>query len=225
MAEKVSPYLKFDVQRNNYYEGENDFLNKELETEDEKYKFQFERLYTYHEGAIRAYKFKAKLKDEVVRAEKELDPKFEIIAESEIKVPAFKWIDLNSEVWHIDTVQTDYDKMMETLWINYLELNDEEDIIENRNKGVKYWEALNIGAFRLPEDWTGKDKVYFIKDGGIKITPEDLDNYGSIYSDNEQENYDNYINEAICTIRDAIEVCGAGTASEAGIDVENYGFS
>lgn len=60
-----------------------------------------------------------------------------------------------------------------------------------------------MGNFQFPKDWTtGKDKIYFITDDGVEITNTMLDNYGSLY-----------------------DKAGAGAVSEAGIDVENYGFS
>ena len=52
-----------------------------------------------------------------------------------------------------------------------------------------------------------------------------LDNYSSLYDEKEPDRYNNYINDTILTIKEAIEKVGAGTASEAGVDVENYGFS
>lgn len=226
MAEIVSPYLKFDIQRKQYYEGEEDYLRKQLETEDEKYRFQFDRLYTYHEGAIRTYRFRAKLKDEVAEAERAVNPDIELITVSEAKIPAFEWEDLDDEIIHIDTTVEDYGKMMETLWINFLELNDDEDIVKNENeRNVKHWNAFEIEDFQFPEDWTGKDKIYFITDGGIEVTNTMLDNYGSLYDEEEPDRYNNYINDTILTIKEAIEKVGAGTASEAGVDVKNYGFS
>ena len=219
--------FSYDIQQKQYTKGEEKFNTEMME---DGYIFQFDRLYTTHEEDIKTYKFIAKLTNETIEKE---TTEGEITKVSDSKNAPFRWQPLENEIWHIDTTFEAYNAMVNSIWRNYynqnnerLEKNQEEQM--NSSAGVSYYDVMTITFAgrekELPEDWLGKDKIYFI----IDLFPEEnLDN-NKDYSENPP-NTDGIINEAIQTIVLALTALANANVNyadvvNAGIKPEEYGF-
>ena len=146
----------------------------------------------------------------------------------------FKWLSLDNEIWHIETTAKDYNNVVKSLWTNIYDENgnrvsEEEEKQINETNGVKYYEEmdviLNNETFHLPEDWTGRNKIYFITDVNSE---NNLDMNEEYYT--APAVVDGIVNDAINTIRNALDVLvllntNYNDVSAAGIVPEEYGFS
>lgn len=224
------PKFAYDIQKNEYTEGSENF---NVEMKDEGYIFQFDRLYTIHDRDVKTYKFKAKLTPETIAKEQEQEEGEFTNITDEQNAP-FKWLSLDNEIWHIETTAKDYNNVVKSLWANIYDENgnrvsEEEEKQINETNGVKYYEEmdviLNNETFHLPEDWTGRNKIYFITDVNSE---NNLDMNEEYYT--APAVVDGIVNDAINTIRNALDVLvllntNYNDVSAAGIVPEEYGFS
>lgn len=221
--------FSYDIQRKQYVEGDEKF---NTEMKEDGYVFQFDRLYTIHDWDLKTYKFKAKLTEETL--EKELDEDSEVTSTSDEQNASFKWLSLNNEIWHIDTTIADYNAMVDTLWQNVYDdttgerLNEQEEETINAERGVQYYKEMNIilndEDHHLPEDWNGKDKIYFITDMNPEINLDVSKTYPQI-----PEGTDGIIEQAIGTIVKGLKALVTLEADyddvvAGGINPEEYGF-
>lgn len=220
--------FSYDIQKKQYVEGEEKF---NTEMKEDGYIFQFDRLYTIHDQDLKTYKFKAKLTEETLA--KETDENSKVVGTSDEQNAPFVWSPLDDEIWHIDTTVASYNAMVDTIWRNmYNEsgerLSEEDEEAANEERGVQYYEAMDImlnnEERHLPEDWNGKDKIYFITD----MKPELNLNIEGNYPENPQGT-NGIIESAIETIVNALEILVTLNVDyddvvAGGIVPEEYGF-
>lgn len=221
--------FSYDIQQNKYTEGGEQF---NTEMQEDGYVFQFDRLYTVHQDNIKTYRFKAKLTPETLAKEQTSDS--EVIGETDEKNAQFDWDSLDNEIWHIDTTIENYNTMVDSLWTNVYDENgnrvgEEEEKSANEEKGVQHYDAMDIilnnEEHHLPEDWTGKDKIYFITDAYPEMNLKATEDYPVL-----PDSTDNIINEAIKTIVTGLETLvkldvDYDDVAKAGINPEEFGFT
>ncbi len=222
--------FSYDIQRKQYVEGDEKF---NTEMKEDGYIFQFDRLYTAHDDQdLKTYKFKAKLTEETL--EKESDEDSEVTNISDEQNAPFVWSLLDNEIWHIDTTIADYNAMVDTLWQNVYDdttgerLNEQEEETINAERGVQYYKEMNIilnnEEYHLPEDWNGKDKIYFITDMNPETNLDVSKTYPQI-----PEGTDGIIEQAIGTIVKGLKALVTlevdyDDVVAGGINPEEYGF-
>lgn len=221
--------FSYDIQRKQYVEGDEKF---NTEMKEDGYVFQFDRLYTIHDQDLKTYKFKAKLTEETLA--KESDEDSEVTSTSDEQNAPFVWSSLDNEIWHIDTTIADYNAMVASLWQNVYDettgerLGEQEEEAVNRERGIQYYEAMDIilndEEHHLPEDWNGKDKIYFITDMNPELNLDEDKSYPQV-----PEGADGIIETAIQTIVQGLETLVTlevdyDDVVASGINPEDYGF-
>lgn len=183
MADENIRY-SWDIQKSIYLKGE-DLLKANTPMDSKAYDFEFDRFYAIHEGETKKYNIVATLNADVAQKEA-LAGRPVQKTKSEFKNLDFKWNEAG-EIWHIDMPKENYDKLSYKIYT-------EDNLGNPTNPNCTEYKTDDGFIY----DYYGKNRIYFVYDAGMDMTPH-LDKL-DVISESDQS----AINDVIIGIRELI---------------------